>query len=542
MTTLVDQVLDEVQGAWRFRWLALAVAFIVAIAGWVVVFALPDLYEADAKVFVDTGTALKPVLEGLSLDQDVNAQLNYVRQSLLAGPELEKIAQESGVMPPSVTDPRQQEALLDLFSKRIDINVSSAAGDEDRNTGGTVYDIVYRDGNRTRGLKVVATLLDTLVNETLGGKRAGSEHAQAFLESQIQDYAKRLSAAEDRLAAFKKQNLGLLPTEQGGYFTQLQQEQQAVSDDQTKLEKAKSRRAVLEGQLHGNLAVAATGGQGVALGAGGLTSGGDINVLIAQAQAKLDELRLRFTDKHPDVIAAKEELEELKARRAQELENLKHGDAAAAAVTGASTNPVYEAIEQELSQTDLTMADLNIDLAQHRDKTEQLRKLLDSAPQVEAQYAQLTRDYDVNTKEYNALLQNYEKARLGERADNAGSVRFEIVQPPAADFAPVWPRRTMLLAGILVAALAAGAGLAYGLHQLHPVVVSANGLAQLTGSKVLGVVSTAFPERTRLAFRRDVVRVAIAAASLVLAFAVMVLLSHAGFRLTGSALKHLVNT
>ncbi len=542
MTTLVDQVLDEVQGAWRFRWLAIAVAVIVAVVGWIVIFTLPDLYEADAKVFVDTGTALKPVLQGLSLEQDVNAQLNYVRQSLLAGPEVEKIAKESGFLPATVTDPRQQEALLDQFSKRIDINVTNAAGDEDRNTGGTVYDIVYRDGNRARSLNVVATLLDTLVNETLGGKRAGSENAQKFLEAQIQDYAKRLSTAEDRLAAFKKQNLGLLPTEEGGYFAQLQQDQQAISDDQTKLEKAKTRRAVLEGQLHGNMAVAATGGQGVAFGATGVAASGDINVLIAQAQAKLDELRLRFTDKHPDVIAAKEELQELKARRAQELESLKHGDAAAAAITGASSNPVYEGIEQELSQTDLTMADLNIDLAQHRAKAEALRKLLDSAPQVEAEYAQLTRDYDVNTKEYNALLQNYEKARLGERADNAGSVRFEIVQPPVADFAPVWPRRTVFLAAVLFAALVAGGGLAYGLHQLNPVVVSANGLAQLTGSKVLGVVSTAFPERTRLAFRRDAVRFAMAAACLVLAFAVMVLLSRAGFRLTGSALKHLVHT
>ncbi len=82
MTPALDHVFDEVRGAWRFRWVALITAFIVALIGWAVVFALPDRYEADARVFVDTRTALKPALQGLTIDQNVDAQINYVRQSL----------------------------------------------------------------------------------------------------------------------------------------------------------------------------------------------------------------------------------------------------------------------------------------------------------------------------------------------------------------------------------------------------------------------------------------------------------------------------
>ena len=55
---------------------------------------------------------------------------------------------------------------------------------------------------------MVETLLNTFVEQTLGGKREGSEHAQKFLETQIKDYEQRLSAAEDKLAAFKKKNVG----------------------------------------------------------------------------------------------------------------------------------------------------------------------------------------------------------------------------------------------------------------------------------------------------------------------------------------------
>src|SRR5271169_3262877 len=112
MTPALDHIFDEVRGAWRFRWFALITAFIVAVIGWAVVFALPDRYEADARVFVDTRTALKPALQGLTIDQNVDAQINYVRQSLLEGPQLEAIAKETGVLDASVTDERARAKML----------------------------------------------------------------------------------------------------------------------------------------------------------------------------------------------------------------------------------------------------------------------------------------------------------------------------------------------------------------------------------------------------------------------------------------------
>ena len=62
MSPILNQVWDEVTSAWRYRWLALALAILIALFGWLVVFSLPDRYEAVASVFVDTRTSLKPVL------------------------------------------------------------------------------------------------------------------------------------------------------------------------------------------------------------------------------------------------------------------------------------------------------------------------------------------------------------------------------------------------------------------------------------------------------------------------------------------------
>jgi polysaccharide chain length determinant protein (PEP-CTERM system associated) len=541
MIPIVQQVLDEVRSTWRFRWWAVTTAMLLALAGWLVVFSLPDRYEASASVFVDTRTSLKPVLQGLTVEQDIDAQLNFVRQSLLAGPNLRRIARESGVLPSYYIDPRLQEQLLAGMSSRVDITVRSASAsgreDEQRNAG-TIYRIYYQDGNRARSLRLVSILLDSLISDTLGGKREGSENAQQFLETQIRDYEKRLRAAEDRLAAFKSRHIGLMPAEQGGYFAQLQRESDAVSNLKTKLAEAQSRRATLTRQLHGDVAIAAaTSPQSSSSGGGP----GDTVSRIDQAQAHLDELLLRFTENHPDVIAARQTLADLNKKRADEIESLKRGDPATAASSRASSNPVYQSVQLALNQVDVDIADLTTELGQHESRTTELRKYLDTAPQVEAEFAQLNRDYDVNKAQYTALVASLQKARLGERADNAGSIRFQVVEPPTASMRPVWPRRSLFLAEMLAAAVAAGAALAYGLHYLRPVVTSAAAVTQGTGVPVIGLVGIAFPERERRTRRRDILRISFAGGCLSVAFLVCLVLSSQGYRLSMTALKHLVN-
>jgi polysaccharide chain length determinant protein (PEP-CTERM system associated) len=534
MNTLFEQIYDILHGAWRFRWWALITAAAVAVVGWTYVFTMPDRYEAHARVFVDTRTALKPVLQGLTVEQDVNAQLNFVRQSLLAGPQLQKIAEQTGVLPASETKPAVKARLLDGMASRVRLTVSSASERENEREAGSIYGISFQDGDRIRSLRVVEVLLNTLVEETLGGKREGAETAQKFLETQIREYERRLRAAEDRLADFKKRNLGLMPTEQGGYFTQLQTELDAAKKAEGDLQIQESRRNELARQLRGEAVISASGSSPM-LGAAGLTAGADTVTRIKETQARLDELLLRFTEKHPDVIATRQTLEELKKRRTAEIESLRRGDANAVAASGAASSPVFQSIQLALNQVDVEIASLRRAVAQHRAKAVELRKRLDTAPQVEAEFAALNRDYDVNKSQYSALLANYEKARLGEQADNAGSVRFEIVQPPSADFAPVFPRRGLFLAGVLLLALAAGGGLAYLLQVLRPVVGSARSLSEFTGLPVLGVVSYAFPGRLQVEARRDLWRFAAATACLFAGFAAVVVLNWSGFRLISMA-------
>jgi polysaccharide chain length determinant protein (PEP-CTERM system associated) len=527
MQVHAEKLLEELLGSWRYRWSALVLACIVGVLGWGVAVFWCDVYRANARVFVDTGTALKPVLQGLAVNQDVDAQLNFVRQSLLGTPVLNKIATDTGMVTVDM-DPVRRAKILESMAVRVVITVRSGSdlGNEGRETSGIVYRITYRDRVRARALAVVQALVSTLIDDTLGGKRQGSVEAQKFLESQIREYEQRLSTAEQRLADFKRENVGIMPTDQGGYFTRLQNEVDAVKSGESALTVAMSRRDEIQRQLRGESAMSAA--VPAVAGASGTMSGGDTLSRIHETQARLDELLLRFTDEHPDVIATRETLGELKRRRSAEIEALRQGDANAVADSGASANPVYQSIQLALNQANVEVASLHRQLDDHRARVAELRKALNTMPQVEAQYGQLNRDYDVNKTQFTALLVQMQKAKLGQDAESDGSLRFEVIEPPNVEFQAVPPSRTMLIGAVLVAALGIGIGLAFLRHKFNPVFWSPSKLASTTGVGVLGVVSSAFPESSGVSARRDLLWCTAVAAGLVLLAMALLWISHLG--------------
>jgi hypothetical protein len=90
--------------------------------------------------------------------------------------------------------------------------------------------------------------------------------------------------------------------------------------------------------------------------------------------------------------------------------------------------------------------------------------------------------------------------------------------------------------------MAAGAGVAYALHLLKPIVSSVRVVNEMTTFPVLGVVGAAFPSKEYGEFRRDLWRFSAAAACLVLALAVALTLNWAGARLTIGATQSQVST
>ncbi len=519
------RVLDDVRGSWRFRWWALAAAWTVCLAGWLSVISLPNVFQASARVYVDTQSALRPLLKGLAVDPDVESNLAVVRQAILSRPNLEKVARQTDLDLRAKT-PEEMEHLIDGLGKRIVIEADVRAR---TSTSDGLYRISFQDFNRTKSLEVVRTLLDSFVEDTLGSKRTGQEDAQRFLREQIADYERQLSAAETRLSEFKKRNVGSMPSDRGDYFTRLQTEMTGLDQARKGLALAETRRAELTRQLSGEEPVIF--GLDAQTGAAGPTSagGGDVAFRIRDLEHRLEELLLKYTDKHPEVIAVRKTIEDLKARQADELARMQHGSQGTGSLAQSlKANPVYQSTQVELNRTDVQIAELRQDVAQRQARVAELQRMVNTVPDVEAELARLNRDYEVTRSQYQQLVQRLETAKLSEEAEKTGVVKFQVIDPPAVSYEPVAPNRAVFLTAVLLLGLAAAVAVAYLLDQLRPVFQNVRALAEITGLPVLGLVSRIWVDKHKAEARRNVMAFSGAFALLLLTFGAALLWRDAG--------------
>ena len=111
-------------------------------------------------------------------------------------------------------------------------------------------------------------------------------------------------------------------------------------------------------------------------------------------------------------------------------------------------------------------------------------------PQVEAELAQLNRDYDVVRKNYEQLVTRRESASLGEKIDLSTKVaEFRVVEPPRVSPTPAKPSQMMVAVLGVLASVAAGLGAAFIMSQAFPTIQDARQLREIAGRPVLGSVS-----------------------------------------------------
>ena len=131
-----------------------------------------------------------------------------------------------------------------------------------------------------------------------------------------------------------------MPGAQGDYFQRLQAEMNLRDQAKSSYAVATSQRDELRGQLTSEEPFL-NGGTSLpyARATSGPFAGNDTASQIRETQRKLDDLLLRYTEKHPDVEALRQTLEDLKARQREELDAVKRGDQGAAGRLGLDIEP-----------------------------------------------------------------------------------------------------------------------------------------------------------------------------------------------------------
>lgn len=510
MNELIVTLKNHIRSAWRFRWSALVVAWLVTLAGWGGVFVTPDKYQSTAKIFVDTESVLRPLLQGLAVQTDLEQRLHLMTRTLLTNENLEKVLREAD-LDLEATTVEERQRMVDRLRETVQIETQ-------RRQNFYSISYVYKDPYIAK--KVVETLLNIFVEAALGDTRVESDTAQKFLQDQIKVYEARLVEAENRLTEFKRRNVDAMPGQSGGIFNQLQTAQSELQNVDLELKEAQIRRDELQRQYQrtvdeeeerrrkGQVVLETPTGQ-----------------RILAMETRLDELLLKYTDEHPRVKELRATIDELKAQEAKKSVVYE----SPAGSQGSSS--ALEELKLAFRQAEVDLTAIRLRQSEYQKRIERLKATLDVLPKAEAELTRLNRDYEINRTNYQELVQRLESARMSEQAGQAGdNVKFRIVEPPKVPLLPVGPKRILLSVGILILGLAAAGGLAFLLSQIKPVYYDPTQLRKGTEVPVLGQVSRVWTSDMMLKRRMEVTGFGASMAMLLVVFVVILLTYQLGYR------------
>jgi len=474
MNGLLDELRAALFSVWHRRWIALGVAWGVCLLGWLAVAMVPNSYESKARIFVQLDDPLAEQI-GVGVG-DRRRDIDRVRQTLTGAVNLEKVVRATR-LGDGVTTPKQLEGAVTALGKEVKV-VSQQ--DNLFEIHATSTDGNLSDAESARlAQDIVQKLIDIFREENIAGGRGEMTDTMAFMNQQLADRQKQLEAAEQRRLAFEAKYPELT---QGG-ASLLQRMEQARSDLRNidaDIAAAQSSLAALNGQLAGTPATLVGPGTGGARGA------------LAQAQAELAGMRARgLTDSHPDVVAARNQIAQL--RQAVQAEG-----------PGAGTpNPAYGSLVAMRADKQASLQALQARRAAAQSELSRVDAQQIENPEVAAEAQRISRDYDVLKGQYDKLLQDREQLRLrGQVQSERSGVKFQVIDPPSTPRSPAAPNRPLLLFGVLVIGLAAGVGAAFAIGHLRSSFQTTARLEAALGLPVLGSISHTLTDSARVLRRR----------------------------------------
>jgi polysaccharide chain length determinant protein (PEP-CTERM system associated) len=348
-----------------------------------------------------------------------------------------------------------------------------------------IYSLTFRDPDPRRAKEAIDVLAGMFIESSRGGKSRDTETAKRFIDEQIAVYDKKLQEAENRLKEFRLRYLGVSPGDGKDYFLRMSETSNLLNQARLELREAeRARDAYRRGLASEDAATPSAVAPSTQIA--------DIDARLATQRANLDGLLQRFTEDHPDVVGAKRVIRELEEQRRIAVAARPAGAVSAPLVTGINGQArASETLKVSLAQAEASVASLSMRVAEYTDRYNRLKSSAALVPQLEAELAQLNRDYDVNKKNYESLVSRRESASIsGEMQTVAGVDDFRLVDPPRVSARPVSPNRRLLLPLALILAIAAGLGAMYVAHEARPAFFDPRTVREVTGLPLLGTVTT----------------------------------------------------
>lgn len=455
----------------------------IALVALLVGVLLPKKYASTTSILVEQSNIITPLMEGRAVPTGVANRATIAKEVAFSRKVMAEILQAGGWMAETLS-PIEQDRLIEEVAGRTQIT----------NPRENLIQVRYVDSDPQRAFRVTQRFAELVISESLATKEQESRDAYQFINSQVEQYHAKLTEAEARLEAYRKQNPDARPGVDADVNARIGELRRQIETAQLDLIDSNAQGATLASQLAGESAVTVA-----------QTRASQARTRIVELQAERDRLLLSFTEQHPDVVRVQHQMRDLEAEVAREHARDLAGTSSSAGA-GVGTNPLYTELRSRLSEARSRSAAVASRIGTGRGllagEFERSRRIAAS----ESELAELTRDYEVNRDLYQDLLKRRENARVSMNLDaEQRGLSFRIQEPATVPLRATGLRLMHAAGAGLAAAVAAPLLLLLLVVKFDPRVRAPLQVERGAGLPVIGDIPPyATPARRRKALRRSV--------------------------------------
>ncbi|HXI02751.1 MAG TPA: XrtA system polysaccharide chain length determinant [Candidatus Saccharimonadales bacterium] len=467
----------------RRRWWMPAIGIVVgAAAAFGIAHRLPKIYRASTLILVEP-QKIPVAYVRPTVTTTIQDRLRSLQQQVTSRSRVERVIHDLGLFPDEI-DTVPMETLVARVASRVTLDVR----------GGNTFRIIYEGTNPKEVALVANKMADLVIEENTAARQREAEGTSKFLDKELERVRGQLKQEEDAIAKFKRDHMGELPEQSDANLRSLESSQQRLRTVGESLSRARDRKYLLETQL-------------AELPASG-TSVNQVAVQLEQAKARLDDLLSRYTDKHPDVVQQKMEIQRLQAL----LDSGKSTDDQAAkdekiepeeTPESTNTSPYANKLRSDIQAAAAEIKDLLMEEERLKGDIARYQQRVENAPRNEAILSTLTRDYDNMESNYQSLLNKKMEADLAEKLEHERrGEQFNIVDKAVPPAFPFKPNITQMIAFGCALGLMAGCALAIALDIFRPRFRTEDELAAAFNIPVLAAIPLVITTQAREKARR----------------------------------------
>jgi len=434
----ISQILSSF---YRRKGLIICVCVVVFLLSVYTAAILPNIYQSTSLILVSPQRVPSSFVTS-TITTDLAERMQAIIQEILSRTQLEKIVQEFNLYPSDKSSMLGDR--IERLRKTIKIELR-------RNN---VFLLSFESENPEKAKQVTGRLASLFIEQNLQVREQQAIGTKTFMSAEADRLRKELEEQETVVNQYKAAHRYELPEQLDGNLRTLEQLRREMEASNQRLTSLQERKGILQKQTVESDIL------GVDLLGGGFTGpaeGGTQNIQIQMRKKELDSLLQRYSNKHPDVVRIKKEIEALEA----EARNVVPSQSST--LTSASSgNPLKQVLQSQITDIDAEIQTLRTQRDNIRSQVVTLQSRVDVTPIRAIELSKISRGYEITLRKYQDLLSKSLESDLSENMEKKQKgEQFQILDPANFPLKPLRPNRPMIiLIGFLVG-LGGGFGLAF---------------------------------------------------------------------------------